>query len=94
MGEGTDVKVQVRNKIKQIKGFGEVAADIFFDTAQGVWGELAPFLDPRSQKTAGRIGLSGNADELFRVVQKSPVDMARLASALTEVRLERKEHTF
>lgn len=93
-GEGAEVKVQVRKKLKEVKGFGEVAADIFFNTAQGVWGELAPSLDSGSQKTAERIGLPGNAEKLFEVVQKSPVNMARLASALTEVRLERREYEF
>lgn len=93
-GEGAEVKNLVREKMKEIKGFGDVAADIFFDSAQGVWGELAPFLDLRSQKTAERIGLPGNADDLFRILKNSPVDMARLASALTVVRLERREHEF
>lgn len=93
-GEGAEIREKARKKIKEVKGFGELAADVFCNTVQGVWGELAPFLDPRSQKTAVRIGLPGSAEELFGMVGRNPVEMARLASALTVVRLERKELEF
>ena len=39
---------KIRDMIKRIKGVGDVGADVFFDTAQGVWPCLAPFVDPRS----------------------------------------------
>ncbi|KAK5943315.1 hypothetical protein PMZ80_004322 [Knufia obscura] len=90
------VRDEVRSRLKKIKGVGEVAVDVFCDTAQGVWRELAPFLDPRSQKTAEGLGLSGDAEVLFGEpeIGRHPVEMCRLASALTVVRLEGKEGEF
>lgn len=85
---------EVRQKVKQIKGIGTVAADVFCDTVQGVWHELAPFVDPRSQKTAAAIGLPTDVEELFDAVARDPVEMCKLASALTVVRLEKKEREF
>lgn len=88
------VRNGVRKRLEKIKGLGSVALDIFCDTAQGVWHELAPFLDPRSDKTAGTIGLPTEIDELYEVVGRDPVEMCKLASALTTVRLEKQEREF
>lgn len=85
---------EVRQKVKKIKGIGNVAVDVFCDTAQGVWHELAPFIDPRSRKTAEGIGLPTDVQELYEAVGKDPVEMCKLASALTVVRLEKKDGEF
>lgn len=84
----------VRERIREVKGVGGVALDIFCDTAQGVWHELAPFLDPRSDKTVGSLGLPTDVGELYEAVRREPVQMCKLASALTTVRLEKKEKEF
>lgn len=80
--------------IKGIKGIGNVGTDIFFDTAQGVWSCLAPFIDPRSLKTAEQCGLGNNIDQLWQDVDRDAVKMCKLASALTTIRLEKKEREF
>ena len=80
--------------IKGIKGIGNVGTDIFFDTAQGVWPCLAPFIDPRSLKTAGQCGLETDVARLWQDVDKDAVKMCRLASALTTIRLEKREQDF
>ncbi|KAJ4505072.1 hypothetical protein HRR83_005953 [Exophiala dermatitidis] len=87
---------EVRKRLKEIKGLGDVGVDIFFDTAQGVWPCLAPFIDPRSAKTAEAIGIAGDAGALWesKEVNTDPVTMARLAAALTTVRLEKREGEF
>lgn len=87
---------EVRKRLKEIKGLGDVGADIFFDTAQGVWPCLAPFIDPRSAKTAEAIGIPGDAHVLWesKEVNRDPMTMARLAAALTTVRLEKREGEF
>ncbi|KAL2429610.1 hypothetical protein ABEF95_008186 [Exophiala dermatitidis] len=84
---------EVRKRLKEIKGLGDVGVDIFFDTAQGVWPCLAPFIDPRSAKTAEAIGIPGDAGALWesKEVNRDPMTMARLAAALTTVRLEKRE---
>ncbi|KAL8702824.1 MAG: hypothetical protein Q9201_004013 [Fulgogasparrea decipioides] len=85
---------KVRKLLKEIKGIGNVGVDIFCDTAQEIWTSLAPFVDPRSMKTAEQCGLGGNMDKIWEAVGKDPGQMCRLASALTTVRLEKKEHEF
>lgn len=41
------VRDVVRIRLREVKGLGNVALDVFCDSAQGLWPELAPFLDPR-----------------------------------------------
>jgi len=84
----------VRDLIKGIKGIGNVGTDIFFDTARGVWPSLAPFIDPRSLKTAEQCGIGGDVDRLWQKIGKDPVEMCKLCSALTTIRLENKEREF
>lgn len=85
---------KIRTLLKEIKGLGNVGIDIFFDTAQGVWPCLAPFIDPRSLKTAEQIGLGSDVDSMWQDVGKDAVEMCKLSSALTTVRLEKKEKEF
>ncbi|ROW11290.1 hypothetical protein VMCG_00868 [Cytospora schulzeri] len=85
---------KIRKALGGINQLGNVGIDIFFDTAQGVWPCLAPFIDPRSRKTAEAIGIGSDEAVLWREVGEDPVRMCRLASALTYVRLEKKEAEF
>lgn len=91
---------KIRKALKEIKGIGDVGVDIFFDTVQGVWPVLAPFLDPRSVKVVGEIGGlvekedEGVVQELWQCVGRDPVEMCRLAGALTRVRLENRAGEF
>lgn len=85
---------QVRKLLQEIKGIGKVGTDIFFDAAQGVWPSLAPFIDPRSIETAKQVGLGSDVDALWDAVGKDAVKMCELSSALTMVRLEKKEKEF
>ena len=85
---------KVRNLLQEIKGIGKVGVDIFFDSAQGVWPSLAPFIDPRSKDTAKICGLGSNVEEMWEAVDKDPVEMCKLSSALTMIRLDKKEGEF
>lgn len=67
-----------------------MGVDIFCDSAQGVWPCLAPFIDPRSMDTAERCGIGRDIDVMDAVLGKDPMQMCKLASALTMVRLEKK----
>ena len=93
-GDADAFRSAVRGGLSEIKGIGGVALDVFCDTAQSAWHELAPFLDPRSQKTAAAIGISPDAAELFKAVNEDAVMMSKLAVALTTVRLEKLEDTY
>lgn len=85
---------KVRNLVQEIKGIGKVGTDIFFDSVQNVWPSLAPFVDPRSMDTAKRCGLGDNVDDMWEAVGKDPNKMCKLSSALTMIRLEKKEDDF
>ena len=68
--------------------------DIFHNTAQYVWPSLAPFIDPRSLKTAEQIGLGNEVNSLWEEVGKDAAEMSKLAAALTTIRLNKKEKEF
>ncbi|KAI8966412.1 hypothetical protein F5Y11DRAFT_343474 [Daldinia sp. FL1419] len=85
---------KIRAELKNIKGLGDVGIDIFFDTVQHIWPCLAPFIDPRSLKTAGEIGIGDDVDVLWKEVSENPERMCRLAAALTKVRLDGKGKEF
>ena len=86
--------MQIRKFIKEIKGIGNVGVDIFCDTAQGIWPCLAPFIDPRSMKTAKQCGIGDDVRAIWETVGEDSENMCRLATALTKVRLEKKEKEF
>ncbi|CAL8579128.1 hypothetical protein XPA_004884 [Xanthoria parietina] len=85
---------RVRELVKEIKGIGNVGVDIFCETAQGIWPCLAPFIDPRSMKTAKQCGLGDDLHAIWESVGKDEEEMCKLATALTKVRLGRKEEEF
>ncbi|RYP37916.1 hypothetical protein DL767_002788 [Monosporascus sp. MG133] len=78
-------RTKIRAELKRIKGLGDVGIDIFFDTAQHVWPCLAPFLDPRSAKTAEAVGIGSDVQQLWDAVSREPEQMCRLAAALTKI---------
>ncbi|KAL9017311.1 MAG: hypothetical protein Q9185_005368 [Variospora sp. 1 TL-2023] len=84
----------IRTRLKEVKGIGNVGLDIFCDTAQHIWPCLAPFIDPRSMKTAQQCGLGDDVDKIWGAVDEDAERMCRLAAALTTVRLEKKEKEF
>ncbi len=71
-----------------------MGVDIFCETAQGIWPCLAPFIDPRSMKTAKQCGLGDDLHAIWESVGKDEEEMCKLATALTKVRLGRKEEEF
>ena len=85
---------KVRTLLQEIKGIGKVGTDIFFDAAQGIWPALAPFIDPRSMETAKHCGLGSDVGALWDAVGKDAAEMCKLSSALTMVRLEKREKEF
>lgn len=71
-----------------------MGVDIFCDTAQGIWPCLAPFIDPRSMKTAKQCGLGDDLHAIWESVGEDEEEMCKLTTALTKVRLGRKEEEF
>lgn len=85
---------EVQGSLKKIKGLGNVGVDIFCNTAQHIWSSLAPFVDARSLETAKQIGIGNDAETLWEQVGKDAIDMCRLCSALTKIRLEKRQKEF
>ncbi|KAH7057011.1 hypothetical protein B0J12DRAFT_400097 [Macrophomina phaseolina] len=94
VGEGEAAREELRGRLKAIKGFGDVGCDIFVAGVQGVWPQVAPFLDRRSRETAGQIELGKNVEALYEAFGRDPAKMAELNTALTKVRLEKRVEEF
>ena len=75
---------RIHELLTEFNGIGPVGADIFLREVQGVWPAVSPYLDPRVIEGAKLLGLPTAADRL-RELAGSPVELARLASALVRV---------
>jgi hypothetical protein len=65
--------------LQEFKGIGPTGAAIFCREAQGVWTELAPFVDDIAAKGAKRLGLPTSAGRLAALVPRQ--DLPRLVAA-------------
>lgn len=77
---------QERRLLKQLKGIGEVGADIFLREVQVCWPEVRPFADRRALTAAGRLGLGSSAEDLRRLVPED--QLVVLVAALVRVDLD------
>jgi endonuclease III len=78
-----------RELLKEFKGIGDVGADIFLREVQRIWPEVRPFVDDRALKSARRLKLPDDAEQLARLAPRG--DVARLATALVRSGLARDE---
>jgi hypothetical protein len=65
--------------LQQFNGIGPVGAAIFCREVQGVWTDLAPYVDDRAVRGAERLGLPTSADALAGLVPAP--DLPRLLAA-------------
>lgn len=79
---GGDVK-RLRSRVKQVKGIGDVGADIFLREAQGVWPDARPYLDKQAIKGAQRLGLPDDAETLAGLARDDDLD--RFVAGLVRV---------
>jgi endonuclease III len=78
-----------RELLKEFKGIGDVGADIFLREVQRVWPEVRPFFDDRALKSARRLKLPIDPEQLARLAPRG--DTARFAAALVRAGLA-KDH--
>ncbi|MGH3355681.1 MAG: endonuclease [Nocardioidaceae bacterium] len=69
---------EIGRLLQQFKGIGPTGAAIFCREAQGVWTELAPFVDDLAGRGADRLGLPRSPDRLAGLVPRS--DLPRLVA--------------
>ncbi|OKL58072.1 hypothetical protein UA08_06489 [Talaromyces atroroseus] len=74
---------QIRQLIREIKGFGDVATDLFCDDAQAIWSVLAPTIDHRSLSTAEEVGIGQDIGAIYAELGGDPVQMSKLARGLS-----------
>ncbi|MFG2830458.1 endonuclease [Streptomyces sp. NPDC048434] len=77
----------LRRALRKVPGLGPAGCDIFLREVQGVWPELAPYLDAKAVQGAERLGLPGDSGKLARLV--GPDDAAAFASGLVRAALDR-----
>lgn len=76
---------EMRKRLKEFKGIGDVGVDIFFREVQVAWDELYPFADDRTLDTAGELELPESAQELAELAGKQ--DYPRLVAALVRLNI-------
>lgn len=72
--------------LRGFTGIGEVGSGVFLREVQLVWTEFVPFADPRSLRSAERLGLPADADGLRRTVDDDAT-FTRLVAALVRTDL-------
>lgn len=80
--------------LKEVRGMGDLAVEVFFNNVQSVWPTIAPSVDSRSLKTAADAGMGTNLDEIYGVLEHDPVRMSWFANGLSEVRLEKRQEVI
>ncbi|MBZ6431079.1 MAG: hypothetical protein LBE64_08160 [Acinetobacter pittii] len=82
---------KARILLKEIRGMGDLAVEVFFNNVQSIWPSFAPSIDSRSLKTADEIGIGTDVDEIYNALEQDPMRMSWFANGLSEVRLERRQ---
>ncbi|MFG2096779.1 endonuclease [Streptomyces sp. NPDC048612] len=77
----------LRRALREVPGLGPAGCDIFLREVQGVWPELAPYLDAKAVQGAERLGLPGDSGKLARLVGTD--ETAAFASGLVRAALDR-----
>jgi endonuclease III len=79
---------ELRGLLRKVPGIGPTGADIFLREAQGVWPEVAPYLDQRTLDGAERLGLPRDPKKLAGLAGKEE-ELPALAAALVRASLDR-----
>lgn len=78
---------RMRQLLQKTPGIGPAGADIFLREVQGVWPEVAPYIDSKALQGAERLGLPDRPEELARLVPDG--DLAEFAASLVRAALEK-----
>lgn len=76
-----------KKALQDIPGIGPTGADIFLRDVQGVWPEFAPYIDPKAQDGARRLGLPVSPRRLGGLVTAR--DTTRFADGLVHAALDK-----
>ena len=76
----------LRRRLQEVPGIGPVGSAIFCREVQGIWTDVAPFIDQRVQDGARALGLPASAQSLARLVGAD--DLPALAAACVRATLD------
>jgi hypothetical protein len=76
----------LRKALQKVPGIGPVGSAIFCREVQGVWPDVAPFLDDRVLDGAKRLGLPASAGGLAKLVEDD--ELSALAAACVRASLD------
>jgi hypothetical protein len=79
---------ELRSLLQDVPGIGRVGSAIFCREVQGVWPDIAPFLDDRVLDGAKRLGLPASVGALAGLVEDDQLPV--LAAACVRVSLDEK----
>ncbi|MFE7571004.1 endonuclease [Streptomyces sp. NPDC057539] len=79
----------LRSLLREVPGLGPVGVDIFLREVQGIWPEVAPYLDAKALQGARGRGLPDEPKALARLA--GDTDPALFAAAMVRAALERKK---
>jgi len=88
---------ELSKRLQEFKGIGPTGAAIFCREVQGVWTDLAPYVDKLTADGAARLGLPRDPDKLAALVAKD--DLVRLVAACVRAARDKdvvadvREHT-
>jgi hypothetical protein len=74
-----------RELLKEFRGIGDVAVDIFFREIQVTWPEIFPYVDRKAAESAAKFGLKADLKTLAGL--KTRDEFARLVAGLVRVQL-------
>jgi co-chaperonin GroES (HSP10) len=77
--QGAEGRSQIEELLQEFKGIGPLGAAIFCREVQGLWTELAPYVDDRAAEGAAHLGLPRTPSRLAAYVDRS--DLPRLLAA-------------
>lgn len=83
-----------RALVKEIKGVGDLAAELFFGNVQSVWPSIAPFIDSRSLQTAEEMEIGAKMHAMYSALHQDPKQMSLFVNGLSSVRPEKKQFAF
>ncbi|MET9429388.1 endonuclease [Streptomyces sp. NPDC003036] len=78
---------RLRALLQEAPGIGPAGADIFLREVQGVWPEVAPYLDRKTLDGARRLGLPTDRDQLAGLAGEA--ELPALAAALVRAALDK-----
>lgn len=84
--EADDVS-ELTELLQEFPGLGPVGAAIFCREVQGIWPDVAPFVDDKVAEGAKRVGLPKTPERLAAYVE--PHDLPRLSAACVRAALSR-----